>query len=309
MNTRRHAPAPARRAAACRPACILAALTLLGAAAARADLQIDEALDAAADGRVEISNVAGSVDVIGVDGTRIDVTGSLDEDAHELIFERDGDLVTIKVEIDRSARNVDDSRLVIRLPKASRVEIDTVSADVTVRDTDGTLRISTVSGDIEVATAAAELDMTTMSGDVQLHGAGQEAAAVLSTVSGRVSVRDIGGTLQSSSVSGNVEVHLGAMRSVQAKSTSGDVVVHATLLPDARVQMESVSGDTRLQLASSTDGRYDLSSFSGDVEACFGPKPESRRMMPGARLQFTQGDGGPSVRASTMSGDIVICDD
>lgn len=277
-------------------------------AGALASTDIDKSLKASRDGRVEIANVAGEVNVTGSDDDSVHVTGKLGNNTKELVFERDGDTVTIRVEIERDARNVGSTRLDIRVPEGSAVDIDTVSADVGLRDVHGAVHINTVSGDIELATATTNLDVTTMSGDLELRGEGQEGDIRMTSVSGNVTVTGLGGAVETSSVSGDVELSLGKVSQLHAKSTSGDVTASATLLPKARVDMESVSGDARLTLSGSTDGDYALNSFSGDVEACFGPKPETRRFSPGTRLNFTQGKGGPSIRASTMSGSVEICD-
>ena len=61
--------------------------------------EVDRTLDAAADGAVEISNIAGSVTVEGWSRNEVQVKGTLGRNVEELIFERDGDRVTIKVKV------------------------------------------------------------------------------------------------------------------------------------------------------------------------------------------------------------------
>ena len=74
-------------------------LTLLGmfGATVVAATEINESMDASADGIVSISNVAGSVDVQGWSRKQVEITGELGSDIEELIFERDGDEIDIKV--------------------------------------------------------------------------------------------------------------------------------------------------------------------------------------------------------------------
>ena len=57
--------------------------------------EVDRTLDAAPDGDVDISNIAGSVTVQGWSRSEVEVTGTLGRNVEELIFERDGKNVTI----------------------------------------------------------------------------------------------------------------------------------------------------------------------------------------------------------------------
>ena len=58
--------------------------------------EVDNRLDAASDGVVSISNVAGTIEVIGWSRNEVEVTGTLGRDVEELIFERDGDEIEIE---------------------------------------------------------------------------------------------------------------------------------------------------------------------------------------------------------------------
>ena len=79
-----------------------------------------------ADGRVLISNLSGSVMVTGWDREEISVEGTLGRGTERLDFEVSGDRARIKVIIPRRARNVEGSDLEIKVPRGSRVEVETV---------------------------------------------------------------------------------------------------------------------------------------------------------------------------------------
>ncbi len=78
--------------------------------------EIDETLDAAADGHVDISNIAGSVKVSGWSRNAVEVTGTLGPKVEELVFERDRDKITIKVKVPRNAGRGIDSDLRYQRP-------------------------------------------------------------------------------------------------------------------------------------------------------------------------------------------------
>ena len=263
-------------------------------------------MTASPDGVVEIANVAGDIRVRGTDGDEVELAARLGDDVEELIFEREGDVIVIRVEVRNSSgwgwggSNDGSARLDVR--------VEAVSSDVSVSGVDGRLDVESVSGDIEIESGATRLDLTTMSGDVNIDGSGQTATASLTSVSGDVMARDLSGDIHSTSVSGEVELDLGTVTRLRAQSTSGDVTARAALAPDARVEIETVSGEADLGLNGAKDGDYALSTFSGDLDNCFGPEAERRRYSPGRSVKFRHGDGERDVRMSTMSGSIRLCD-
>ena len=74
------------------------ALAFLFAAPLMAE-EVDRTLDAASDGAVDVSNIAGSISVDGWNRNEVHVRGTLGRNVEELIFERDGDRITIKVKV------------------------------------------------------------------------------------------------------------------------------------------------------------------------------------------------------------------
>ena len=135
----------------------LTCLSLIGATA-MAD-SIDQRLDAAPDGVVSISNIAGSVEVNGWSRNEVEVTGTLGKDVEELIFERDGDEIEITVRATKRNRHGISSDLVINVPEKSSVEIVGVSADIDVQNVLGAQHLQSVSGDIESEVHAADVEM------------------------------------------------------------------------------------------------------------------------------------------------------
>jgi hypothetical protein len=77
--------------------------------------EVDRTLDAASDGRVHISNIAGSVTVNGWSRDQVEVTGELGRNVEELIFERDGDKITIKVKVPKKSGRGIESDLYVQL--------------------------------------------------------------------------------------------------------------------------------------------------------------------------------------------------
>ena len=265
---------------------------------------------AAADpaGQVEISNVSGSVVVTGWDRAEVEVTGELGEGTERLEFSRSGKLTRVKVILPSRSSRVESTDLVVKVPAASSIAVNTVSADLTVRGLRGSQRLQSVSGDVETEAAAEDVECKTVSGNVRVGGSGQRGLLTVTTVSGDASVTRVAGEVNGNTVSGNFTVSLGEASRSRLRSTSGDLGVRGRLATDARMDFESISGNVRLDLEGPVSAEFDVSSFNGDIRNCFGPKPvRTSEYAPGSELRFREGQGGARVRIKTLNGDISVC--
>jgi DUF4097 and DUF4098 domain-containing protein YvlB len=293
---------------------IVTALALLAVPAAHAGEKIEERAAADPRGEVEVSNLAGTVTVTGWDRNEVEVTGELAEDAERLEFVVKRTHTLIKVVFPRdkhSHRNDSDSVLNVKVPERSRVDVSTVSADITVEKVLGTQSLGTVSGDVTTTVREEEVEVRTVSGDARVRGDGADAQVVkVNTVSGDAIVENVGGEIMAASVSGDVEIAGKTADRLTARSTSGSIVLSVELGDDARVEAETISGDVELLLGNARNAEYVIETFSGDIDNCFGPKPQKKsQYVPGSELRFTEGDGDANVRVNTLSGSVELCDE
>jgi DUF4097 and DUF4098 domain-containing protein YvlB len=283
------------------------ALALLFAAPVAAE-EVDRKLDAASDGAVEVSNIAGSVTVDGWDRNEVHVKGTLGRNVEELIFERDGDRITIKVKVPKRGGRGIDSDLTISVPSGSSLDVAAVSADIDVTGVQGEQKLEAVSGDIDTEAFEADVRAGTVSGDVLIKGKGKDAETHGNTVSGDVVLRDLAGEVGAESVSGDVIVNGGSFDRAQFNTVNGDIEFNAELRKDGRLSAETVNGEVDLQFEGKVSGRFDVDTFNGDIDNCFGPKPErTSKYAPGQELSFQEGSGDARINVSTMNGDITIC--
>jgi DUF4097 and DUF4098 domain-containing protein YvlB len=287
----------------------LATLPLLVLApVALAGTPINQRAAAEPAGQVEISNVSGSVVVTGWDRAEVEVTGELGEGTERLEFSRSGKLTRVKVILPSRSSRVESTDLVVKVPAASSIAVNTVSADLTVRGLRGSQRLQSVSGDVETEAAAEDVECKTVSGNVRVVGSGQRGLLTVTTVSGDASVTRVAGEVNGNTVSGNFTVSLGEATRSRLRSTSGDLGVRGRLATDARMDFESISGNVRLDLEGPVSAEFDVSSFNGDIRNCFGPKPvRTSEYAPGSELRFREGPGGARVRIKTLNGDISVC--
>ena len=272
--------------------------------------EVDRTLDAAPDGDVDISNIAGSVTVQGWSRSEVEVTGILGRNVEELIFERDGKNVTIKVKVPKKGGRGIDSDLEVSVPQRSSIDVGTVSADITVSDVLGEQRLHTVSGDVEVEAAASDIDAESVSGDVEVVGDRKETETNASTVSGDVTLFRLSGEIRAESVSGDVIIDEGSFERAQLETVNGDLVFNAELRKGGRFSAETVNGDVEAEFAGDFSAKVDVDTFNGSIRNCFGHKAQrTSKYAPGYELSFSEGSGNSRVEISTMNGSVNICRD
>jgi DUF4097 and DUF4098 domain-containing protein YvlB len=286
------------------------AMTVFGALLALPVLgeDIDQSMDATADGHVDIYNTAGSITVVGWSRNSVNVSGELGDDVEELIFERDGDNILIKVKVPRMHGRDINSDIEVRLPEGSSIDVSGVSADIEVSKVAGEQSLQTVSGDVEATDVAADFEATSVSGDVYAAGKGADAETSVAAVSGDLTVSGMKGEIEAESVSGDVEVSDGAFDRAYFETVNGDVSFKARLRKGGKLSAESVNGGVDLEFDGEVSASFDIETFNGSIRNCFGPKAQrTSRYAPGLELSFTEGDGDGRVVVETLNGSIDIC--
>jgi len=275
---------------------------------------IDRSLDAAADGYVEISNISGSVTVSGWSKKQVEVTGTLGRNVEELIFERDGDEITIKVKIPRNNGHSHgrgyDSDLYIKVPKNSSIDVGTVSADIEVTEVAGDQGLSSVSGDVTTESSGANTRAESVSGDVDIEGNNADGETSASTVSGDVTLSRIAGEVSAETVSGDIDIDAVSFKRAEFGTVTGDIDFRAGLDKGGRLEVETVNGSVDIEFVGDVSARFDIDTFNGEIRNCYGPKAErTSKYAPGWELEFTTGNGDGRVDISTLNGDVSICSD
>ncbi len=156
--------------------------------------------------------------------------------------------------------------------------------------------IHTVSGDIEVQVEEM--------GDGEIH-----------SVSGEITLKiHRGSRLRLETVSGDIRVNLDEVEVLDSSSISGDMKIQGQSLHKLRVS--TISGDVFLQ--GDSGRRWCLHSISGDLrikapeKLCFlklkstGGEIETPDLKVEGKLERKKCDNGLSIRAKTVSGDIII---
>lgn len=285
----------------------------LCAASAIAATPIKESRALDPQGRVEVQNVKGSIEVRAWDRAEVRIEGSLGKGAERLAVEGDRSRLSVRVIYPKRSgwkwndQATEPTELRLMVPRRATLDVESVAADVTV---DGMasreLTIESVSGDVRVAAAPGKADIESVSGD--LHLTLNTAKVDVESVSGDVALRGrLNGEVAGETVSGDLHVSVleSALRRLNGASVSGDITIATALAPDASVAVETVSGDVRLKLPRNTSAFVRGESFSGDLSAP-GATIQRPKHGPGASFEHRYGNGDAEVRVQTFSGDATL---
>ncbi len=274
-------------------------------AAAGAQTDIEKRVDARADGTVEITNIAGSITVAGWDKTQVEITGTLGRGVKELDVDSSGGRVEIEVEYGRRSHYGGSTVLDIRLPRGSRVIVESVSASVEIVDVDGEVEVESVSGSVLVEGRPQSAEVETVSGKIEVQDAVESVSA--ESVNGTITVGG-GRDIEADAVSGNIYLRgIEDLKRADLGVVSGRIEIEADLAKGADVTASTHSGSIELVLPASVSARFEATSFRGRIRNELGPEARQvGRFTPEQELEFKTGSGDARVRLETFSGRISI---
>lgn len=283
------------------------ALAVAGTAAAE---EFQKTIDASPNSYIEVSNTAGDIDIEGWSRNQVEVSGELGRGVEELIFERDGDEIIIKVKVPRRKSSQISTDLYIKAPEGSSLNVHGVSADIDVSGIQGEMVLATVSGDVDAEVYGADVEVSSVSGDVELQGDNKDMRTDVHSVSGDVDLQGMAGEIEAGSVSGDLAIIESSFDRAMLNTTNGDLVLRTELREGGRVEMETINGEVDVEFHGKISAKFDISTFNGRIRNCFGPDPErTSRYTPGYELSFTEGDGDGRVSINTLNGGVRICKD
>lgn len=289
---------------------LLLSLVLAAALPAVAATPVNETRALDSDGRVQVENLKGLIQVRAWDRPEVRIEGELGEGVERLDIQGDRRALDVRVKYpnrvgvwggrDRSGPT--QLRLMVPLQAALAIEgvatridvqgvasrelsIDSVSGEVTVVGAPRKADIESVSGNQTLTLNSPDVDAQSVSGDIRLTG----------RLDGEVNVETVSGGVQ-------VRVVESRVRELSGNSVSGGIHVATALAPGADVSLESVSGSLRLDLPRDASATVSAKSFSGTLSA---PDAQVQRPRhgPGASLRHRYGSGDAQVDIETFSGD------
>ena len=310
-----------------------------------------------------LSNISGGIEIMGVPGEKVLIRAIkiIQADKASEAEERAG-LIEIEVKktgnlIDVATNSLKESNrprsfweklfgsdfdsygsvdYTISVPPDCRVEVESVSGDMSISDiksdidissTSGDLSLRTVQGMIEISTVSGDLDMADIRGDIDISSTSSDMR--LDSINGMVDIRSTSGDLRGTKINGSISLSqtsgvvrlAGLSGDLRLKSTSGDIVVRqesgaidiVTYSGDVEIQtkldspkdyyVETTSGMIVFAVPQSSSGSIRMETDTGRIitELSLDNKSRSKHRMAG-----NFGKGGPKISLSTDSGDITL---
>jgi putative adhesin len=229
---------------------------------------------------------SGEIEVVASDRQKVSVTltGAPAEDIALYAY---GDRVEPSF---RGRRTLRRGKLHVELPRGSRLDISSMSGDVTAQRL-GDVRIRTMSGQVKLS-GVGKADVQTISGDARIDDS--SGPVRLHTVSGKAVV----------STSGNAP-------QVEFQSASGSLEWAGLCGKDCHLSAETVSGELRLLVDPKSSFELSYSSHSGELrdEMNLAVKHAPRRhggMMSSGFIEATYGRGEGIIEADAFSGSVTV---
>jgi DUF4097 and DUF4098 domain-containing protein YvlB len=284
-----------------------------------------------ASGDIEIGNIAGDITIIRGGGNDV-VIEAIKTSRARTAEEAKAVLPLVEVDINDRAGRVeartryprhDDERrrnwrnvnvsvaFNVTAPERARVNVNTISGNISVRDIKGDLTLETISGDVQIGNAGRISKAKTVSGSVEIADTTIEGVMSASTISGILTMRNIKARqIDLGSISGNVFIDQVTAERVDAESISGDIKVTGALVRGGRYDLGSHSGTIEVVLTGDVGFEIEASSFSGNIRTDLplklsGVAQTSNRGRQRS-LRGTYGDGSAFLDVTTFSGSVVL---
>ena len=289
----------------------------------------------ARDGKVEIRNVSGDVEVktwdrdeVKIDALKTSKASSMEkakENASKVKIEvtrEDGVLKVWTKYPKPSIKNLSVSvNYKVMIPSQAMIKARSVSGDVTLEKIGGKATSETTSGDVTVMGARNGANAETVSGDVKVSdvengvycktASGNVDAknitgnADLNCVSGDVTAENIRGDVEADTVSGNVKLMgISDADVVKGKTMSGSTIYYGDINSNGRYSLEAHSGKVEMTIPSGSAFYLTASTFSGTI------KTEFKVMMSGKlskkKISGSVNGGGADVKLKTFSGNVYL---
>jgi hypothetical protein len=288
----------------------------------------------AADGALDLQNLAGDVRVTTGRGNEIQIE-AIKRVRHREAGEGKRLLGELRIEVTQVGNRVEvrtvyprvrsngrslsmNVDFVLTVPVGHAVSLKTISGNVSVAGVRGEVRADTTSGDVQVSGTPNLVFAKTISGDVTARDISSPATLMLGTVSGSVIATALKArALEAGSISGDVQITNLQVERLLAKTVSGNIEFDGTLARGGRYEFNAHSGNVRLMLANPSGFELDASTFSGSVRSDFpvtlrsterstGRDNDRRRGASNRTMRGTYGDAGAYLAVRSFSGNVVI---
>ena len=269
--------------------------------------KIDTVVPFAANGTIDLSLIAGSINVTTWARNEVRVIAETSGDA-TLQFDASNSHLSLDQSVRRASRNKAESATYnVTVPVGVRASLASVSGSVQATGIHGSLDVNVVSGRVDVRDIGSSLNVEGVSGDVTASRIGSDAR--VGVVSGRITLSQVGGSVNAETVSGWISLNGVAGDRVHATTVSGNIDIAATPAKSARYDFETHSGRTDLRFGSNANATVSVETFSGAVQNEYPGAVRRGNSDPDERstdYTYILGNGAARVHVESFSGSVRI---
>ena len=284
-----------------------AALAVIAFAAAAIPLSAQQKIERrfAVDSNVSIriTNTAGSTRLIGWDRDSIVVIGALAPGAS---FFGGGKGGFAKLGVERPDETVPSpgSTLEVRVPRAARLYVKSITAGIEATGLTGELQAVSVSGAIRVDGGLRLLVAESMDGPLDVGG----PIEITRITGGRgaVTLREAQGDLMVTTVAGPITATAGQVARAHLETVSGAISYEGGVEGRGTLEAVTHSGDVTLRLPAGLSAEYELQTFAGTMETNLFPKKNQHPPTDRGPWTFATGGGGAQVTVRSFKGSIRV---
>lgn len=263
-------------------------------------------------GRLEVENFNGSVDIASWPRNSIEVSGTKSGPSRQQL-----DQLKINVRVEGGVAYVDvekpggnwsggyGAKLRIRVPRQTTVtRVKTTNAGVGVEDVEGGGAINSTNGRVLLQRVKGDYTVETSNGGIELDEC--EGAFRLKTTNGPVRGSVRAGSVNAETSNGGVDLTVRSAHSgepVRAVTRNGSIVLALSEFNNNAVSASTSNGGITLRLPESVNAQLDAETSIGTVQSDFsvGASQSSKHSLSG-----TLGAGGPAIDLHTNTGSIHI---
>ncbi len=266
--------------------------------------KINQGIELTMGDQVHFINVRGKVKITGWEQSKINIEGTLDDEAKGLLVTSDKGKVKIIVDMPHHLSPASGSDLQLYIPMTSKVIAEGVSTEWQF-DNLGKLFVHSVTGDVRVTNNHSDVVLEVVSADVVIDGV--TGNAMVNGLSGKIELQKIIGEVVASTVEGKLHFVQPDIGLARLSSVNGEIEVDGTLKDEGMLVVNSVNGNVLLNVGSSNNFSCELNALHGgriENKLAVAGKSESKQM--GSSLSLAVGKGDARIEATTISGTIFI---
>jgi hypothetical protein len=287
------------------------------AAKERYEEKFEKTVAIAKDGKVDIRNVSGSIEVrtwdrgeVKIEALKVSRSSSLskaEENAQEVTIEVDKENSTLWIETRyprTRGRNLNVSvNYTLMIPAQAAIKAKNVSGDIRLENIGGTAEAHNTSGDVKLMNGGNGADLSTTSGDIEVENV--MGNVDLHVTSGTITAIQIKGSVDAETTSGGIRLmDVSEARVVKAKVLSGSVVYEGEIKSDGRYSLQTHSGRVEMRIPSDSAFDLEAKTFSGSIDSDFDITVSGK--ISRKEIRGSVNGGGAIVDLSAFSGTIRI---